>query len=278
MKIMLVNLKEILEIAEKGKFAVPAFNTYNMETVMGVAEAAGELKAPVILQSYSRLFNSDCGYYLSSVILAAAKKARVPVCFHLDHGASIAEVTRGIRCGCSGIMLDASKLPLDENIQATKEVAALCANAGIPVEGELGHIGSVNDESLDEFTKVEEAKRFTAETGVAALAIMVGTAHGRYKKAPKVDIRRIADIKKEVGVALVLHGGSGIPDEQLQAAVRAGIRKVNFGTDVCYSFLDRVFDTSRDLVAIDLFMKGPVESVKKFAAEKIKLLEAGGKA
>lgn len=275
---MLVNLKEILDLAEKGGFAVPAFNTYNMETVMGVIMAAEERNAPVILQTYSRLFNSDCGYYLSSIILAAAKKAKVPVCFHLDHGATDLEVMRAIRYGCSGIMLDASKLPLNGNIKMTKEIVSLCAKVGIPVEGELGHIGSVNDESMSEFTSVKEAITFAEETGVAALAIMVGTAHGKYKKAPEIDIQRIADINKQVEAALVLHGGSGVPDEQLKAAIQAGIRKINFGTDICYSFLDQVFDTSRELVAIDRFMEAPIESVKKFAAEKITLLGAENKA
>lgn len=275
---MLVNLKEILDIADSGNFAVPAFNTYNMETVMGVIGAAEELHAPVIIQSYSRLFNSDNGYYLSPIILAAAQKARVPVCFHLDHGATELEVIRGIRYGCSGIMIDASSLPLEENIEITKKISIMCANAGIPVEGELGHIGSVNDTAMGEYTSVEEAKKYVKDTNVTALAILVGTAHGRYKKAPQIDIQRIADIKKEVNTYLVLHGGSGVPDDQLQAAIQAGIRKINFGTDICYSFLDKVFETSRELIGIDMFMKGPVESVKKFASEKIRLLGAENKA
>jgi len=273
---MLVSLKEILDFAEKGNFAVPAFNVYNMETVMGVIEAAQEEKAPVILQSYSRLFNSDNGYYLAPIILAAAEKAKVPVCFHLDHGATELEVIRGIRYGCTGIMIDASNLPLDENIEKTKKVAEMCKSAGIPVEGEVGHVGSVNDESMGEFTTVEEAKEFVEKTGVDALAILVGTAHGRYKKTPNLDIQRIKDINEAVNTHLVLHGGSGIPDDQVKAAIKAGIRKINFGTDVCYSFLDSVFQTSRDVFAIDLFMKEPVKSVKAFAAEKIRLLGAGG--
>lgn len=265
-------------IAKEESFAVPAFNTYNMETVMGVISAAEELKAPVILQSYSRLFQSDNGYYLSSIILAAAKRARVPVCFHLDHGQTEMEVVRGIRYGCSGIMMDASSLPLDENIKMTQRIGDLCGDAGIPIEGELGRIGSVKDEVLDDFTDVKEAKQFVEETNVAALAISVGTAHGRYKKAPKLDIQRIIDINKAVEASLVLHGGSGVPDDQLQEAIQAGIRKVNFGTDLCYAFLDQVFDTSRELIAIDMFMKEPVENVKRFAMEKIKVLGAVDKA
>jgi ketose-bisphosphate aldolase len=275
---MLVNLKEILDIAEKGGFAVPAFNTYNMETVMGVIEAAEELNAPVIIQGYSRLFNSDNGYYLTHIVLAAARKAKVPVCFHLDHGSTELEVLRGIRYGCSGIMIDASKLPIEENINLTKKISEMCADVGIPVEGELGHIGSVNDKSMGEFTEAEEVKYFVERTNVSALAIMVGTAHGRYKKTPRLDIQRIADIKKVSGVHLVLHGGSGIPDGQLHDAIKAGIRKINFGTDLCYSFIDKIFETSRDLIAVDTFMKGPVESVKRFASEKISILGAENRA
>ena len=271
---MLINLKQILDMAEEGGYAIPAFNVYNMETVMGIIRAAEEAKSPVIIQSYSRLFTNEEGYFVSPIILAAAKRASVPVCFHLDHGAGKTEVIRALRYGASGIMIDNSNLPFDENKKATKEVVEMCGAVGIPVEGELGHIGSVNDAEMQEFTKVDEAVEFVDKTGVCALAILVGTAHGRYKKAPKLDIQRISDIHKATDAHLVLHGGSGVPDDQLKAAVDAGIRKINFGTDVCYSFLDKVFETSRDLVAIDLFMKDAIESVKKFALTKIDLLGA----
>ncbi len=275
---MLVDLKEILSLAETGEFAVPAFNTYNMETVMGVIAAAEEKHAPVIIQVYSRLFKEGSGYYLAPSILAAAEKATVPVCFHLDHGASVLEVTRGLRYGCSGIMIDASNESIEENIRITKEVVAQCGYVDVSVEGEIGHVGSVNDADMNEFTTVEEADRFVRETGVAALAVLVGTAHGRYKKPPKLDIQRIADIKRAVGIPLVLHGGSGVPDEEIRQAVKAGIRKVNFGTDVCYAFLDQVFATSREIYAIDLFMKDAIANVKRFAIGKIELLGAADKA
>lgn len=275
---MLVEFSEILEIAEKGGFAIPAFNVYNMETVMGIVEAAEELHAPIIIQSYSRLFASKEAYYLAPIVLAAAKKATVPICFHLDHGAGDKEITRALRYGCTGIMTDNSMLPLDENIAFTKEIAERCAYLGIGVEGELGHIGSVNDEKMSAYTDVDEAKRFVEETGVKALAVMVGTAHGHYKQAPVLDIERIKAIKAATGILLVLHGGSGVPDDQIKAAVAAGIRKINFGTDVCCSFLDKVFETSRDIIAIDLFMKDTIESVKKFGMTKIKLLGAENKA
>ncbi|HIX92179.1 MAG TPA: class II fructose-bisphosphate aldolase [Firmicutes bacterium] len=275
---MLISFDKILSIADKGGFAIPAFNVYNMETVMGVINAAEELRAPVILQCYSRLMTNDEGYYLSPIVLAAAARASVPVCFHLDHGAGELPVMRAIRFGATGIMIDASTEPIDKNIAITSKIVELCGHNGIQVEGELGHIGSTNDETMSESTETADAVRFADETGVRALAIAVGTAHGHYKKAPKLDIERIGEIHTALPeVSLVLHGGSGIPDEQIRAAIAAGIRKINFGTDVCYSFLDKVFETSRSIVAVDLFMRDAISSVKAFAEEKIKLLGADGR-
>lgn len=275
---MLVGLKDVLDIAEKKGFAVPSFNVYNMETVMGIVEAAEEMRAPIIIQSYSRLFTNKEGYFVSPIVLAAAKKASVPICFHLDHGAGTTEVTRALRWGATGIMIDKSTLPFEENAAQTKEIVDMCGAIGVSVEGELGHIGSVNDEITTDYTEVKDAAEFVEKTGVAALAVMVGTAHGRYKKAPKLAIDRIAEIHAATDAVLVLHGGSGVPDSEIQAAVKAGIRKINFGTDVCYSFLDKVFETSRDLIAIDLFMKDAIENVKQFGISKIQLLGAENKA
>lgn len=278
---MLVNLKEILSLAEQGGYCVPAFNVYNMESVMGALYAAEECRSPVILQVYPRLMKEDTGYFLSPVILAAAKKATVPVCFHLDHGPSELETTRSLRYGATGIMLDGSTLPFEENIAITKRVVDTCAYLNVQVEGELGHVGSTNDDSQDEFTTPADAKRFVEETGVACLAVAVGTAHGRYKKPPKLDIERIEAIRKATNnTALVLHGGSGVPDEEIRKAVKAGIRKMNFATDVCYTFLDCCLEELQKPdrpVAIDTFMKKPIQAVKEFCITRIKLVGADGK-
>ena len=278
---MLVNLKTVLSLAEAGGCAIPAFNVYNMETVMGAVKAAEELRAPVILQVYPRLMKEEAGYYLSPVILAAAKKATVPVCFHLDHGPSELETTRAIRYGATGIMLDGSTLPFEDNIALTRRVVDTCSYLDVQVEGELGHIGSTSDKEQDEFTTPEDAKTFIEKTGVACLAVAVGTAHGRYKKPPKLDIERIKAIRRATdGAPLVLHGGSGVPDEEIKKGVAAGVRKMNFATDICYAFLDSCQEELQRpdrAIAIDNFMKRPIEAVKEFCKTRIKLVGADGK-
>lgn len=279
---MLVNLKQIIGMAEEGGYCIPAFNVYNIETVMGVIKAAEEAKAPVIIQVYPRLMKEETGYYLAPVVLAAAKRATVPVCFHLDHGPSELETTRSIRYGATGIMLDGSTLPFEENIALTKRVVETCQYLDIQVEGELGHVGTTADKDMDEFTTPDDAKKFVEETGVACLAVAVGTAHGKYKKPPKLDIERIEAIRKATNnTALVLHGGSGVPDEEIKKAVKAGIRKMNFATDICYTFLDCCLDELQKpdrQIAIDNFMKKPIEAVKDFCITRIKLVGADNKA
>lgn len=279
---MLVSLKQIIDMAENGGFAIPAFNVYNTETVMGVIKAAEEAKAPVIMQVYPRLLNEEVGYYLCPAIIAAARKATVPVCFHLDHGPSEMEVQKALRWGATGIMYDGSVHPLDENIENTKHIVDICGSIGVSVEGELGHVGSVNDDAMEEYTDPAEAAEFVKRTGVCCLAVLIGNAHGHYKKEPKLDIERVKAIREATGgIPLVLHGGSGIPDEQVKAAIKAGIRKMNIGTDVCCAFAEGTKETLDDpsrSLAIDLFMKHPIETVKKLALEKIKLVGADGKA
>ena len=275
---MLTPLTTVLEMAEAGKFAVPAFNVYNLETAMGVSRAAEKLNAPVILQIYSRLFDSPNGKYLAPSVLSMIADMKVPVALHLDHGAGLPEVMRALRAGMSGVMIDGSGLPFAENVALTRQVRELAESVGVPTEGELGHVGTVNDESLSPFTEPAEAALFAKATGVCSLAVMIGTAHGRYKKEPKLDQVRLSAIREACGLPLVLHGGSGIPDAAIVEAITRGIRKVNFGTDVCYSFLDTVCATDRKIVAVDLFMRDAVDSVCAYAESKIRLLGAENRA
>lgn len=268
-------------MAETGGYCIPAFNVYNTETVMGIVAAAEEKRAPVIIQVYPRLINEEVGFYICPSVVAAAHRASVPICFHLDHGPSETEVIRCLRWGMSGIMLDGSVHPFEKNVEMTKHVVDICATVGVGVEGEIGHVGSVNDDAMDEFTSPEEAAEFVKQTGVTCLAVLVGNAHGHYKKPPKLDIERIKAIREATGgTPLVLHGGSGIPDEQVKAAIAAGIRKMNIGTDVCCAFADGATASLNDekrSIAVDIFMKPAIESVKQLAISKIELTGAAGR-
>ena len=271
---MKYNLKDILDIAEKGNFAIPAFNVYNLETLMGVVNAAKETQAPVILQMYSRLFDTDTGKFMAPVIREMLNDLKTPVAFHLDHGVGMPEIMRAIRLGTTGVMLDVSTLPFEENIKITKEAVALAKEAGVGFEGELGHIGSTKDEKWADYTEVSDAVKYVDETGLDALAIMVGTAHGKYAKAPKLAIDRIEEIHNNTKAHLVLHGGSGVPDDQIKASIKAGIRKINFGTDVCCSFIEGYKNIDPYSAPLDVVMAKASDSVKEFALEKIKLLGA----
>ena len=271
---MLYNYKDILDLAEKGKFAIPAFNVYNIEEVIGVMNAAKETGAPVIFQIYNRLFDSGLGRFLAPAILEAIKSLKSPAALHLDHGAGLPQVLRAIRYGATGVMIDASEFDFKENSEITKRIVNIAKEVGVDVEGELGHVGTTKDEKQSDYTDVDEAVQFVDETGVDALAIMVGTAHGHYKKAPVLAIDRIAEIHGKTKAHLVLHGGSGVPDEQIKAAVNAGIRKVNFATDVNCTYLAGFRKVDCDTMPLDIMLSYPSNDVKQFAIEKIKLLGA----
>ena len=271
---MLIDLKQILDLAERKKAAIPAFNMYNMESVIGVMRAARETGAPVIFQMFNRLASTEYGTFVANSIKEAIRQLPTPAVFHLDHGAGIPEVMRALRLGVSSAMIDASTLPLEENIAKTRMAVDLCRECGVSVEGELGHVGGTSDEKLSDFTDVTEAKRFAEETGVSALAVMVGTAHGVYKKAPVLDIQRISDIRDATGLPLVLHGGSGVPVEQLKMAVDAGIRKVNFATDLCYAFWETVYASNGTIKAMDVLMEEPVKAIQQYAESRIRELGA----
>ncbi len=271
---MLCELRDILAIAEERGCAVPAFNVYNGDTVRGIIQAAEMTNACVILQMYSRLFINDDAEFIAPSLIKAAENSSAKIVFHLDHGMSDEAVFRALRFGATGVMRDASTLPLDENISALKRIVGIAHACGTGVEGEVGHIPSATDGEIGDYTAIEDAVRFTQETGVDALAIQVGTAHGYYKKPPRLAIGRIYEINKAVSAFLVLHGGSGIPDDQIRDAVKNGIRKVNFGTDVCHAYLGAMREIERTISAVDLYIKPAVEAVKQYAIMKIKLLGA----
>ena len=273
---MLTNMKTLLDIAEKRNCAIPAFNAYNGETAMGIIKAAEEANACIIIQMYSRLFMSEEAEFVSPSIVAAAHRSNVKICFHLDHGSCDEAVYRAVKYGCSSVMRDASALPFEENVAVMKNITHHMHDLGIDVEAELGHVGFAKDGVSTDYTKVDEAVRFCEETGVDALAVAVGTAHGHYKQDPVLALDRIRELHDAIPAALVLHGGSGVPDDQIVASIKAGIRKINFGTDVCLAFLDEVRRVDPSIIGVDTYMKEPVQAVKRFALEKIKLLGAEG--
>lgn len=238
----LVTLVELLAKAQEGRYAVGGFNVFNLESIRAVIEAAEAENAPVILMTEQR----DIGFagmeYLAPAALSAARRASVPVAVHLDHGTDFTTVCRCLREGYSSVMIDASALPFDENVAVVREVVRAAHAAGVSVEAELGRIvGSTESAVTTEddacLTDPEAAGRFAAQTGVDALAVAIGTAHGVYTREPKLDFARLEAIRGLVKQPLVLHGGSGTPDDSLKRAIEGGIAKINVGTDLRRTFV-----------------------------------------
>lgn len=243
---MLVSLKELMEDAEKGGYAVGAFNVSNLESLMAIMQAAEETGRGVIL-NYAEVHAPFLSMEQAALImLDAAKKAKVPVCVHLDHGSSMESCIQAIRLGFTSVMLDASAEDYETNVRETKEIVRLAHSVGVTVEAELGHIFSSDmglaespkeAETLESFDSAEDvytdpatAKDFVERTGVDVLAIAFGTTHGIYTKKPKLDLERITKIKEAIDIPFVMHGGSGLSKEEFQTAIRNGIRKINYYT------------------------------------------------
>lgn len=238
---MLLTGKELLLDAQKGKYAVGAFNVNNMEIIQAIIGAAEELNSPVILQASQGGLKYAGVEYIAELGKLAASLTHVPVALHLDHGTDFEQVIKCIRNGFSSVMIDGSRFPLEENIAFTKRVVEIAHMVGVTVEAELGKIGGTEDHiTVDEkdatFTDPKEAKRFVDETGVDYLAIAVGTAHGVYQGEPEIDFDRIKAIRNAIDIPLVLHGSSGVPAKSLEKAIELGICKINIDTDVRASF------------------------------------------
>lgn len=235
----LVPAGEILQTARAVGKAVAALNFYNAETLRAHVDAASDRQAPIILQTTESTINYLGIGMAVAMASAAAREIPKPVALHLDHGASVELVRRCIDAGYSSVMIDGSKLPFSENIELTRKVVAIAHAAGVSVEGELGHVAQNADggDFTQFFTRPEDARRFVEETEVDALAVAIGTAHGFYKGEVRLDFPRLREIRDAVGdTALVLHGGSGLPDELMREAIRNGITKINFGTELKNAF------------------------------------------
>ena len=280
----LVTTKEMLQQAQEGHYAVCAFNVENMEMVMAVCEAAMELRSPVIMQTTpSTVKYAGLDYFLANVRVAA-ERAGVPVAMHLDHGSSFGLAMQALRAGYTSIMIDGSHEGFEENIAVTKAVVDACAPSGIPVEAELGKVGGKEDDldggEGDGYTDPEQAREFVERTKSSSLAIAIGTAHGLYKGEPKLDQERLSAIRRVVSVPLVLHGASGVPDEAVQEAVRRGICKVNYATELRIAYSDGVKEAlGADPGIIDPKKYGAAGKahVKAFVMEKMKNCGCAGK-
>ncbi|TEB13652.1 class II fructose-1,6-bisphosphate aldolase [Pelotomaculum propionicicum] len=239
----LVGVTELLRKAEAGGYAVGAFNCNNMEIVQAITAAAEAENAPVIMQASQGAIKYAGIDYITTMARLAAEQTSVPVALHLDHGTSFEQVVQCVRSGFTSVMIDGSKLSLAENIKLTKRVLDVARAVGVSVEAELGKIGGTEDDiTVSErdafFTDPEEAKIFVSETGVDSLAIAIGTAHGQYKGTPKLDLERLEKIKSLVGIPIVLHGSSGVPDDAIRAAIGLGVRKVNIDTNIREAFTE----------------------------------------
>lgn len=233
---MLVNLNEVLKKAQKGKYAVGLFNTTDTDMLQAVIEAAEESNSPVILGTAEVLLPYGELKLIASSVIAAAKRAKVPVVVHYDHGLTFDRCIEALKLGFSSIMFDGSAKPYEQNIAETREMVKIAHAFGATVEGEIGHVGEAAKEDnllTDMYTTPEEAKAYLEATGVDALAVAIGSAHGVYKKKPMLNIERLKEISSTVKVPLVLHGGSGLSDDDFKNTIRNGIAKVNIFTDLC---------------------------------------------
>ncbi len=283
---MLVTGRELLQDAHKNGYAVGAFNVNNMEIVQAIIEAAEETNSPVILQASQGGIKYAGIEYISNLGKVAARKAKVPVAIHLDHGTDFDQVMLCIRHGFTSVMIDGSRFPLEENIAYTKKVIEVAHAVGVSVEAELGKIGGTEDHiTVDEkdvtFTDPQEALRFVKETDVDYLAIAVGTAHGVYTGEPKLDFDRIKTIKELLNIPLVLHGSSGVPEESIKKAVSLGINKINIDTDIRMAFAEAVkeFITNNPESIDPRKILGPAkEAMKEVIKEKLHIFGSVGRA
>ena len=229
----LVPMKELLEAAEQGNYSVGAFSVANMEMILGAVRAAEELKSPMILQvAQVRLPYSPLAI-IAPLMVAAAKKASVPVAVHLDHGKTIDCIEEALELGFTSVMIDASDKPIEENVRLTKQVKELADRYGATVEAEVGQIGVSEDGTKDGeriYSDPQEVKKLKEETGVDAIALSIGNAHGLYKDEPKLNFNVLEKSRELTEMPLVLHGGTGISEEDFKRCIEGGIRKINVAT------------------------------------------------
>ena len=283
---MLLNMKDLLAVARANRFAVPAFNISSSMLLRGAIEAAEEARAPVIIAIHPDEL-AFVGTSFVKMALDEALNSSVPMVIHLDHGGSVEQVVGAIRAGFTSVMIDKSALPLEQNIAACREVAQLAHAVNVSVEGELGTIGELDEEAeagADEviFVDPDEVKHFVDETDVDTLAVAIGTSHGLYPKDMKPEIRLdlLRAINEKVEIPLVLHGGSGNPDEEIAAAVELGICKINISADMKSAFYQKCREVLQNPILREPSSIYPecIDAMKIVCRQKLDLFNTTGKA
>ncbi|WP_300685916.1 class II fructose-bisphosphate aldolase [Acutalibacter sp. 1XD8-36] len=279
----LVTTKDMLIRAKRGGYAVGAFNAENMEMAQAIIFAAKELNAPVIIQTTpSTLRYASLDLFWGN-IEALAKNTGVPVALHLDHGDSFDLCAQALRAGYTSVMIDGSRLPLDQNIALTRRVVEICSPSGVPVEGEIGCVGGKEDDSEGRsgYTVPAEAVSFESETGVSSMAVGIGTAHGVYRAEPVLDMRLLRKLVESISSPLVLHGASGLTDSAIRECVREGICKVNFATELRIAYSEGVRQVLCGEVSVfdpKTYGKSGRSRVQELVMERIKVCGCDGKA
>ncbi|HGJ5863757.1 MAG TPA: tagatose bisphosphate family class II aldolase [Arsenophonus nasoniae] len=241
----LISTREMLKNAQRGRYAIPAFNVHNLETIQVVVETAANMASPVILAGTPSTFTYAGLEYIVSICTQAASLNKLPLALHLDHHEELTDICHKVKAGVRSVMIDASHLPFAENIDTVANVVQFCHRYDVSVEAELGRLGGQEDElivdSKESFhTDPSAAKKYVAQTGIDSLAVAIGSAHGLYHDEPHLDFKRLAEIQRQVDIPLVLHGASGISEEMIRQSISLGICKVNVATDLKIAFADAV--------------------------------------
>jgi len=275
---MLVTLSEILKDAEEKKYGVGLFNMLNLEMARGIIEAAEEERSPLILGIAEVHLPLIPFEYACNIMNYIAKKASVPVCLHFDHGVTYSNILEAIKGGFTSVMYDGSALPYEENIANTREISKVSHALGVSVEAELGHVGGAEggeeDGIEEQYTNVSQVNDFINRADIDALAIAIGTAHGQYKKKPKLDISRLKDIYNISKKPLVLHGGSGLSDNDFRNTINNGIRKINICTEMCVAAREAYLNSKNHEILFD----DAKNAVKNVVKAKMQLFGSSNKA